>query len=76
MIVVNPKLQTLFAAEQFTQIDWNVRRAGRKSLAQWLHGFYASHAKPYPMRTDTLLKLAGSEDGEFEQRATNSAQGP
>jgi hypothetical protein len=33
-----------------------------KPLAQWLHGFYASHAKPYPMRVDTLLKLAGSED--------------
>ncbi|MGP8439097.1 plasmid replication initiator TrfA [Paraburkholderia fungorum] len=63
LIVVNPKLQTLFAADQFTQIDWNVRRAlVGKSLAQWLHGFYASHAKPYPMRMDTLLKLAGSED--------------
>jgi hypothetical protein len=64
VIVVGPKLRPLFAADQFTQIDWNVRRAlVGKSLAQWLHGFYASHAKPYPMRMDTLLKLAGSEDG-------------
>lgn len=64
VIVVSPKLRTLFAADQFTQIDWNVRRAlVGKSLAQWLHGFYASHAKPYPMRMDTLLTLAGSEDG-------------
>jgi hypothetical protein len=63
VIVVSPKLHTLFAADQFTQIDWNVRRAlVGKPLAQWLHGFYASHAKPYPMRVDTLLKLAGSED--------------
>ncbi|WP_321849362.1 plasmid replication initiator TrfA [Burkholderia diffusa] len=63
VIVVSPKLCVLFADDQFTQIDWNVRRAlGGKSLAQWLHGFYASHAKPYPMRMDTLLKLAGSED--------------
>ncbi|TDQ93132.1 TrfA protein [Paraburkholderia silvatlantica] len=63
VIVVSPKLHTLFAADQFTQIDWNVRRAlVGKSLAQWLHGFYASHARPYPMRMDTLLKLAGSED--------------
>ena len=63
VIVVSRKLHTLFAADQFTQIDWNVRRAlVGKSLAQWLHGFYASHAKPYPMRMDTLLKLAGSED--------------
>ncbi|SAK40569.1 TrfA protein [Caballeronia fortuita] len=63
VIVVSPKLHTLFAADQFTQIDWNVRRAlVGKSLAQWLHGFYASHAKPYPMRMETLLRLAGSED--------------
>ncbi|OQD19341.1 hypothetical protein UE98_23565 [Burkholderia cenocepacia] len=63
VIVVSPKLRALFADDQFTQIDWNVRRAlSGKSLAQWLHGFYATHAKPYPMRMDTLLKLAGSED--------------
>ncbi|HEY8354694.1 MAG TPA: hypothetical protein VIK69_06730, partial [Methylophilaceae bacterium] len=24
--------------------------------------FYASHAKPFPLRMETLLKLAGSED--------------
>lgn len=35
VIVVSPKLQTLFAADQFTQIDWNVRRAlVGKPLAQ------------------------------------------
>ncbi|WJF90208.1 plasmid replication initiator TrfA [Paraburkholderia bonniea] len=63
VIVVSPKLRALFGTDQFTQIDWTVRRAlGGRPLAQWLHGFYASHAKPYPMRTDTLLKLAGSED--------------
>ncbi|MFL9855116.1 plasmid replication initiator TrfA [Paraburkholderia madseniana] len=63
VIVLNPELHTLFAADQFTLIDWNVRRAlTGKSLAQWLHGFYASHAKPYPMRMETLLTLAGSED--------------
>lgn len=64
IIVVGVKLSALFAAGQFTQVDWAVRRAlNGRPLAQWLHGFYASHAKPYPMRTDTLLKLAGSEDG-------------
>ena len=34
-----------------------------KPLAQWLHGYYASHAKPYPVNAATLLKLSGSEDG-------------
>lgn len=63
VIVVNPKLRDLFAADQFTQVDWDVRHAlSGHQLAQWLHGFYASHAEPYPMRMETLLKLAGSEN--------------
>lgn len=63
LIEMNPKLRPLFAADQFTQIEWAVRRKlDGKPLAQWLHGFYASHAKPLPMRMETLLKLAGSED--------------
>lgn len=63
IIELDEKLRPLFADDQFTQIEWRVRHAldGRQ-LAQWLHGFYASHAKPFPVRMETLLKLAGSED--------------
>lgn len=63
VLILNPKLRPLFAADQFTQIDWSVRHAlDGKPLAQWLHGHYASHAKPYPVNVDTLLKLSGSEN--------------
>jgi hypothetical protein len=63
VIELDPRLCPLFAADQFTQVQWAVRQAlDGHQLAQWLHGFYASHAKPYPMRMETLLKLAGSED--------------
>lgn len=63
VIRLNPKLSALFAVDQFTQVDWSVRHAlSGQPLAQWLHGYYASHAKPYPVNVDTLLKLAGSED--------------
>lgn len=63
VIVLNPKLRALYGADQFTQVEWAVRQAlNGKPLAQWLHGFYASHAKPFPMRMETLLKLAGSEN--------------
>lgn len=65
VIVLNPNLRTLFAVDQFTQVDWNVRHAlNGHQLAQWLHGFYASHAEPYPMKVETLLKLSGSENTE------------
>jgi hypothetical protein len=71
VIELNPKLRPLFAADQFTLIDWDVRHAlSGQQLAQWLHGFYASHAKPYPMRMDTLLELSGSEN----ESATSSRQ--
>lgn len=65
VIVLNPKLHALFAADQFTQIDWSVRHAlYGKPLAQWLHGYYASHAKPFPVNVTTLLKLSGSENDD------------
>lgn len=62
VLILNPKLRPLFAADQFTQVDWGVRHAlDGKPLAQWLHGYYASHAKPYPISIATLHKLCGSE---------------
>jgi hypothetical protein len=63
VIDMNPKLRALYGADQFTQVQWAVRHAlNGQQLAQWLHGFYASHAKPFPVRIETLLKLAGSEN--------------
>lgn len=63
VIELDAKLRPLFATDQFTQIEWAVRHAlDGKPLAQWLHGFYASHAKPFPIRMETLLKLSGSEN--------------
>jgi hypothetical protein len=62
VIELNPKLRSLFAADQFTQVEWAVRHAlDGQPLAQWLHGFYASHAKPFPLKVETLHKLCGSE---------------
>ena len=62
VIELDEKLRPLFAGDQFTQVEWGVRHAlDGHQLAQWLHGFYASHAKPFPMRMETLLKLSGSE---------------
>jgi len=63
VIELDDKLRPLFAADQFTQIEWAVRHAlDGQQLAQWLHGFYATHAKPFPMKAETLLKLAGGEN--------------
>lgn len=51
----------LFSADQFTQIDWEIRsELSGKPLAQWLHGFYSSHAKPFPMKIENIHELCGS----------------
>ncbi len=62
VIVLSPRLRALFAADQFTHVEWAVRRdLSGHQLAQWLHGFFASHAKPYPLKIETLHRLCGSE---------------
>jgi len=66
IIVICPTLRKLYAESVFTNIDWAVRHTlDGYQLAQWLHGFYASHADPYPMKVETLHKLCGSEAGEM-----------
>lgn len=63
---LNVKLRALFEPDQFTQIDWAIRHTlDGKPLAQWLHGFYASHAKPYPVSVAKLRELSGSEAGDL-----------
>lgn len=62
VIELDEKLRPLFAIDQFTQVEWAVRHElGGHQLAQWLHGFYASHAQPFPLKVETLHKLCGSE---------------
>ena len=65
VIELDAKLRPLFAADQFTQIEWAVRHElDGQQLAQWLHGFYATHAKPFPMKVETLLNLSGGENAD------------
>lgn len=65
IIRLNPKLINLFASDLYTEIDWELRQKLRgKPLAQWLHGYYSSHANPYSLKPSTLLKLAGSANNE------------
>ncbi len=57
---VNPKLAKVFDAG-WTQLQWRQRLHLKTDLAKWLHGFYASHRTPYPVKVATLMRLCGSE---------------
>lgn len=51
-----------------TLIDWNQRQSlGKNNLAKWLHGHYATHAKPYPYKVQTLRELSGSDVVELRK---------
>ena len=49
-----------------TWIDSQQRQAlGQNNLAKWLHGFYASHAQPFPYKVKTLRGLCGTTIGRL-----------
>ena len=67
VITLNPELLKLFAPDQFTLIQWRTRRAlATRPLAQWLHGYFSTHAAPFPVKVETLHHLCGSETEEMK----------
>jgi hypothetical protein len=60
-VSIDSDTATLYAAG-WTAINWQQRQQLRaKPLALWLHGYYATHAKPLPLKVDTLRSLSGSK---------------
>ena len=65
MLSFNPFLIKLFAPDSWTALQWEQRlQLKRKSLALWLHGYFASHAAPFPIKIGTLMEMCGSETKE------------
>lgn len=61
-IEINANIVALYGRDGWTQIEWQERKALKgMPLAQWLHGFYTTHAKPYSYKVETLHSLCGSE---------------
>lgn len=59
-IVFDEKMRKLYDAG-YTHVDWEQRRKLKgNSLAQWLHGFYATHAAPLRYKVETIRELCGS----------------
>lgn len=62
VVIFDKDMLALYEAG-YSHIDWNQRMAlGKSALAKWLHGFYATHAAPYPYKVQTLHNLCGSGD--------------
>ena len=75
VLKLNPQLAPFFGRSQWTQLDWQERQQLRgKPLALWLHGFYATHAKPYPLSVEYLHKLSGSQTKQLRYFKKNLTQ--
>ena len=62
VVIFDKDMLNLYEAG-YSHIDWSQRMAlGKSTLAKWLHGFYATHAKPYHYKVETLHNLCGSAD--------------
>ena len=71
LIKVNADLAPLFK-NGWTALDVEQRHSLRgKHLALWLHAFYASHAKPYPYKVETLRDLSGSRTARLRRFREN-----
>jgi hypothetical protein len=69
---LDPDTVKLYGSADWTGLQWREREALKgKPLALWLHGFFSSHAAPYPLKVETLRELSGStnkDTRDFKRR--------
>lgn len=74
---IEPEMRTLFDDRYVTLLQQDIRhRLG--AMAKWLHGFYASHADPFPVKVATLWQSCGSSAktlSAFRNRVLKDALG-
>ena len=67
VIEMNPKIIELYGLDGWSSVEFGQRMALKKQpLAQWLHGYYSSHAKPFPVKIETLHRLCGSQNAAIK----------
>lgn len=59
-VKIAPTLVKLFGGKgHFTRVEWAQRLDLPAGLATWLHGYFASHSDPHPIKLDTIREGAG-----------------
>lgn len=62
IVELEPRLMAVYQTG-WTQIEWSQRSTLRsKPLALWLHGWYSTHADPFPLKIETIRSLSGSNN--------------
>jgi hypothetical protein len=58
-IKVAQELVALFGENHYTRLEMEQRKALPDGIATWLHSYYASHSKPYPIKLGAIKIGAG-----------------
>ena len=58
-VFIAPEMAALFGDVHFTRLLWEQRLALPSGLATWLHGYLATHSKPFPIKLATLQRGCG-----------------
>lgn len=60
-VTLSPHIKTLFSPASWTQLEWEERLKIKASpLAQWLHSYFSTHARPFPVSVSFLKEKTGS----------------
>ena len=73
-VKIAPELVQLFGDVYFTRLEWLQRRALPDGIATWLHSYFASHSKPFPLKMSTIKVGAGiTSDNKETKRLLEKA---
>jgi hypothetical protein len=60
-VAFSKEIRALFAPACWTRLEWQERQDLKgQPLAQWLHGYFSTHAEPYPVSVKFLHEKSGS----------------
>jgi hypothetical protein len=62
-VILSPKMAPLFRDEEYTLLAIEQRQKLSKELSRWLHGYWSSHKRIYPIYDSTLMALCGAQFG-------------
>lgn len=65
-VLLEPEIVALYQRDAYSRLLWELRLK-LPPLAKWLHGFYATHTQPFPVKVETLHRLCGSETPELRK---------
>jgi len=66
-VVLSPRMAPLFRDDEYTLLAIEQRQQLSKDLSRWLHGYWSSHNRIYPIYDSTLMELCGTEVKEIRK---------